>query len=54
MRRSLATPESSLISPDYDLPIWAGVLPLKLVAGVAIADSRSIEQIPTQVRNYTR
>lgn len=39
---------------DYDLPVWAGVLPLKLVAGVAIADSRSIEPIPTQVRNYTR
>jgi len=25
---------------DYDLPVWAGVVPLQLVAGEAIADSR--------------
>lgn len=41
---------------DYDLPVWAGVLPLKLMAGEAIADSRLNANIylPMTVKNYTR
>lgn len=41
---------------DYNLPIWAGVLPLKLVAGNPIADSRlqSGIEIPAHVTNYSR
>jgi nitroimidazol reductase NimA-like FMN-containing flavoprotein (pyridoxamine 5'-phosphate oxidase superfamily) len=41
---------------DYDLPVWAGVLPLQRVAGKAIADERLIEgvEIPDYVQNYTR
>jgi hypothetical protein len=32
---------------DYDLPIWAGVIPLQLVAGDPIADSRLAADIST-------
>ncbi|GAX40716.1 hypothetical protein NIES4075_16820 [Tolypothrix sp. NIES-4075] len=41
---------------DYDLPVWAGVVPLQLVAGEAIADSRLQPGItpPTYIQNYTR
>ncbi|WP_414528632.1 pyridoxamine 5'-phosphate oxidase family protein [Nodularia chucula] len=41
---------------DYTLPVWAGVLPLKLVAGDAIADSRvpSTINLPMEVQNYSR
>ncbi|WP_193197177.1 pyridoxamine 5'-phosphate oxidase family protein [Nostoc sp. MG11] len=41
---------------DYALPVWAGVVPLQLVAGKAIADSRvqSTINIPAEVQNYTR
>ncbi|HYW20809.1 MAG TPA: pyridoxamine 5'-phosphate oxidase family protein [Nodularia sp. (in: cyanobacteria)] len=41
---------------DYAFPVWAGVLPLKLVTGDAIADSRvpSTINIPVEVKNYTR
>jgi hypothetical protein len=41
---------------DYDLPVWAGVVPLQLVAGEAIADSRLQPGItpPTYLQNYTR
>ncbi|MEO1374028.1 MAG: pyridoxamine 5'-phosphate oxidase family protein [Cyanobacteria bacterium J06635_10] len=41
---------------DYDLPIWAGVLPLQMVAGKAIADERLIEgvQVPEYVKNYSK
>ncbi|MBW4599884.1 MAG: pyridoxamine 5'-phosphate oxidase family protein [Calothrix sp. FI2-JRJ7] len=41
---------------DYNLPVWAGVLPLQLVAGNAIADSRlqSGIEIPAHVKNYSR
>ncbi|OKH34901.1 flavin-nucleotide-binding protein [Calothrix sp. HK-06] len=41
---------------DYNLPVWAGVLPLHLVAGNAIADSRlqSGIGIPAHVKNYSR
>lgn len=41
---------------DYNLPVWAGVLPLKLVAGNPIADFRlqSGIEIPAHVTNYSR
>ncbi|MGI8500896.1 MAG: pyridoxamine 5'-phosphate oxidase family protein [Hassallia sp.] len=41
---------------DYDLPVWAGVVPLQLVAGEAISDSRLQPGItpPTYIQNYTR
>ncbi|MDJ0771985.1 MAG: pyridoxamine 5'-phosphate oxidase family protein [Mastigocoleus sp. MO_167.B18] len=41
---------------DYNLPVWAGVLPLKLVAGQAIADNRLLEGmvVPDYVEKYTR
>ena len=40
--------------PDYDLPVWAGVLPLQMLPGKAIADDRLIEgiEIPDYVQNY--
>ena len=40
--------------PDYDLPVWAGVLPLQIVPGKAIADDRLIEgiEIPDYIQNY--
>ena len=34
-------------APDYELPVWAGVIPLRLVAEKAIRDSRCDESIPT-------
>ena len=39
---------------DYDLPVWAGVLPLQMLPGKAIADDRLIEgiEIPDYVQNY--
>jgi len=41
---------------DYSLPMWAGVLPLKLTAGEPINDPRLPEGIPVPdyVRNYKR
>jgi nitroimidazol reductase NimA-like FMN-containing flavoprotein (pyridoxamine 5'-phosphate oxidase superfamily) len=41
---------------DYDLPIWAGVVPLKMVAGVPIPDDRVIEGVatPESLRGYSR
>ena len=41
---------------DYSLPVWAGVLPLKLVTGEAVADDRLVEGmvLPDYVQNYTR
>ncbi len=41
---------------DYNLPVWAGILPLKLVAGQAIADDRLLEGmvVPDYVEKYTR
>ena len=41
---------------DYSLPMWAGVLPLKLTAGEPIADPRLPEGIPVPdyARNYKR
>ncbi len=41
---------------DYQLPVWAGELPLQLVTSVPIADSRLQPKIdlPAYVQNYTR
>lgn len=41
---------------DYSLPIWAGILPLQLVPGEIVVDSRLQEGIktPTHVENYSR
>ena len=41
---------------DYSLPVWAGVIPLKMVAGVAVNDPRLPEGIepPLYVTNYKR
>lgn len=41
---------------DYSLPMWAGVLPLKLVAGEPVDDPRLPEGIdaPAYVTNYKR
>ncbi|KAB8335294.1 pyridoxamine 5'-phosphate oxidase family protein [Scytonema tolypothrichoides VB-61278] len=41
---------------DYSLPVWAGVLPLQLVAGDAIADSRLHTEtaLPKYIQKYTR
>jgi nitroimidazol reductase NimA-like FMN-containing flavoprotein (pyridoxamine 5'-phosphate oxidase superfamily) len=33
--------------PDYELPVWAGVIPLRLAAGEAIRDSRCDVSVPT-------
>jgi nitroimidazol reductase NimA-like FMN-containing flavoprotein (pyridoxamine 5'-phosphate oxidase superfamily) len=33
--------------PDYDLPIWAGVIPLQLVPGAPIREERCDPSIPT-------
>jgi hypothetical protein len=41
---------------DYALPVWAGVLPLNLTAGLAVTDDRvpaGIE-VPAYVRRYDR
>jgi hypothetical protein len=40
--------------PDYDLPIWAGVLPLHLAAGSPIADPRLLPGVetPEYTANY--
>lgn len=41
---------------DYSLPVWAGVLPLQLVPGEIVADSRLQEgmKTPTYIENYSR
>ena len=41
---------------DYAMPVWAGVVPLKLVAGEPIADPRLSEgiEIPLYARDYKR
>ncbi|MGA7916668.1 MAG: pyridoxamine 5'-phosphate oxidase family protein [Candidatus Acidiferrales bacterium] len=41
---------------DYTLPIWAGVLPLPVVAGAPIADPRLIAGLepPAYLRSYSR
>jgi uncharacterized protein len=41
---------------DYELPMWAGVIPLKLVAGEPVNDPRLPEgvEVPEYARNYSR
>ncbi len=39
---------------DYALPIWAGVLPLKLTPGEAVGDGREVGDVPEYVREYRR
>ncbi|MEO0687291.1 MAG: pyridoxamine 5'-phosphate oxidase family protein, partial [Cyanobacteria bacterium J06649_11] len=41
---------------DYDLPVWAGVLPLQTIPGKAIADDRLIEgiEVPNYIQNYSK
>lgn len=41
---------------DYALPIWSGVVPMKLVAGPPIADGRLLDglDIPQNVTDYAR
>lgn len=41
---------------DYDLPIWAGVLPLQMTAGEPIPDPklRHAAEIPVYVKRYAR
>jgi len=41
---------------DYDLPVWAGVLPLRLAAGEAVKDPRLNEgvAVPEYLRDYQR
>jgi uncharacterized protein len=41
---------------DYAFPVWAGVLPIKLITGDPINDSRLDEKIsiPEYVKNYSR
>ncbi|MBD2344813.1 pyridoxamine 5'-phosphate oxidase family protein [Anabaena subtropica] len=41
---------------DYQIPVWAGEIPLKLTAATPINDSRldSSIQVPVNISNYTR
>jgi uncharacterized protein len=39
---------------DYALPVWAGVVPLKLTPGEAIADVGVVADAPEYVKRYTR
>lgn len=41
---------------DYSLPVWAGVIPLKLISGEPIKDPRLPDDIavPSYVKNYQR
>lgn len=39
---------------DYQLDVWAGVLPLKLSAGKLIADERNIAEIPEYLNDYVK
>jgi nitroimidazol reductase NimA-like FMN-containing flavoprotein (pyridoxamine 5'-phosphate oxidase superfamily) len=39
---------------DYALPVWAGVLPLKLTPGAPLADKDVTSDVPEYLQNYTR
>lgn len=41
---------------DYALPVWAGVLPMRLTPGAPEADSRLVQgvEVPEYVKNYKR
>ena len=40
---------------DYELPIWAGVLPITTQSGVLIADDRNLDNVavPDHLQRYT-
>jgi uncharacterized protein len=37
---------------DYGLPVWAGELPLSLVAGAPVPDERCGERVPSYLAAY--
>ncbi len=39
---------------DYQLPAWAGELPLELVAGTPVADDRCRAPLPAYLTSYAR
>ncbi len=39
---------------DYDLPVWAGELPLRLEAGNPVADPRCVATLPDYLIGYAR
>ncbi len=39
---------------DYELPVWAGVLPFELVAGEPVTDERCEAPVPEYVARYRR
>jgi uncharacterized protein len=41
---------------DYELPVWGGVLPLRMIPGAPLDDGRLIDNVapPEYVRNYRR
>ena len=39
---------------DYSLPVWAGVVPLKITAGEPVADRDVAVEAPAYARRYTR
>jgi hypothetical protein len=39
---------------DYSFPTWAGVIPLTMTAGAAIADERCQRELPAYLQNYSR
>ena len=43
-------------APDYELPVWAGLIPLTLVPGAPVRDERCDPAIPVPpyAANYTR
>lgn len=43
-------------APDYDLPVWAGVIPLRLAPGAPVRDERCDPSIlvPEYAENYVR
>jgi len=52
---SLGPPDDS-DSPDADLPVWAGNLPLRTVVGEPVPDPEAKQDLPVpdSVRNFTR
>jgi len=41
---------------DYSFPTWAGVVPLEMIAGTPLSDSRldSAQEVPEYAKHYTR
>ena len=39
---------------DYELPLWAGELPLRLVPGTPVPDARCTTEVPAYLEAYTR